>query len=171
MSASSSWHAAIQMQHAMTLPTAIDVSATEASKAMVPWHVLRRVLSIVLMVTVRRPLIFSASAIWAGQGHAVTSTVGATITVVVSREWGIVISATTSPRETTATCAGKGASGMLPVLLAAESAPAMNMVIPHEACATQQQGTATACTTPVGNIASLASQGTLVILGMEAAAS
>lgn len=123
------------------------------------------------MVTVRKPLISSASAIWAGQGHVVMLTVAATTTAAVSGEWGFVISATTSLRETTATCAGKGALGMLPVLLVAESVPAMNTVIPREACATQAQGTATAYTTPMGNIASLASQDTLVILGMEAAAS
>lgn len=74
------------MQHVMTLPTAIGASVTEASKAMAPWHVLKRVLSIVLMVTVRRPLIFSASAIWAGQGHVVMLTVAATTTAAVSGE-------------------------------------------------------------------------------------
>lgn len=60
---------------------------------------------------------------------------------------------------------------MLPVLLVAESVPAMNTVIPREACVTQAQGTATAYTTPMGNIASLASQDTSVTLEMEAAAS
>lgn len=170
MNASSSWHAAIKMQRVMTLPTAIDVSVTEASKGMAPWHVSRRVLSIVLMATVQKTPITDASAIWGGQGHGVMLTVAAITTAAVSEELGFVISATTSLKETTATCAGKGALGMLPVLLVAVSVPAMDMAIPREACATQVQGSATACTTPMGNIASLASRGTLVILGMEAVA-
>lgn len=122
------------------------------------------------MVIVRRRLIFGVSATWAGQDQDVMLTVAATTTAAVSVEWGFVIVATTSLRETIATSAGKGALGMPPVLSAAVSVPAINMAMPHEAHATQAQGIATAYTTPMGNIASLASQGTSVIPGMEAAA-